>query len=232
MAEAIKGRDEQIIPMSKDRCIGFFKELKYGDMPFVITDDITAELIEWGSEDDESVDYNGFSVFLHPAHAFRYIGLGRGATVEADPKGTQWHLIEEYMDRMIKGTVRLVVFRHEDLTVTEFEKIKGEAERQIGKPYGWGAILGCAVVRIFRDTIFGKWWRDAKWQAPWCNRNAPYCSQGVLLQERTVQRFADALKDLDWTFATPQKLLNALVKAGVPMVLDSFKWASEENDGK
>jgi len=217
--------ENPIIPMSKEKCIAFFKELKYGDIPFVITDDITAQIIEWGSENNESIDTNGFVSFLHPAHAFRYMGLGRGATVEADPKGTQWHLIEEYMDRVINGTVRLVVFRHPDLTVEEFEYIKAEAERQIKKPYGWGAIIGCGLVKLFRDTFIGKWWRDAKWQAPWCSRDAPYCSQGVMLQERNVKRFFELFKDEDWTYDTPQALLNIFVRKGLTMALDSFEWA-------
>jgi hypothetical protein len=216
-----------VIPMSKDKWITFAKELKYGDIPFVITDDLTAEIIEWGSENNSSVDPNGFVPFLHPAHAFRYLGLGRGATVEADPKGTQWHLIEEYMDRVISGKVRLVVFRHEDLTMEEFENIKTEAERQVGKPYGWGAIIGCGLVKLFRDTIIGKWWREAKWSAPWCDRNAPYCSQGVMLQERNVKRFFELFKGEDWTYDTPQALLNIFVKKEIPMVLDSFKWAKD-----
>jgi hypothetical protein len=216
---------QPIIPMTKPQWIAFAQSLKYGDILFVLTDDITAEIIEWGSKDNASIDVNGFTDFLHPAHAFRYLGLGRGATVEADPKGTQWHLIEEYMDRVISGAVRLIVLRHEDLAVNEFEKIKAECERQIGKPYGWGAVLGCGLVKLFRDTFIGNLWRWAKWQAPWCSRNAPYCSQGVILQENTVQRFFLAYGQPDYTYFTPQVLLNTLIKAGVLLALDSFKWA-------
>lgn len=218
---------QPVIPMIKDKCITFFKDLKYGDRVFVLTDDLSAEIIEWGSQDNSSIDPNGFVPFLHPAHAFRYLGLGRGATVEADPKGTQWHLIEEYMDRVISGKVRLVVFRHEDLTMEEFENIKAEAERQIGKVYGWGAILGYGLVKIFRDTIIGKWWREAKWNTPFCNRNDPVCSQGVKLQDDNCKRFYEQLKDLKWENASPQALLNCYVRNGVPMVLDSFKWAKD-----
>lgn len=216
---------QPIIPMTKEKWIALATSLKYGDTVFVFTDDITGELIEFGSANNATPDPNGFTPFLNPAHVFRYLGLGRGATVEADPKGTQWHLIDEYRDRVISGAVRLVVIRHEDLTVNEFESIKTECERQVGKSYGWGAIIGFGLVKLFRDTFVGNIWRWFKWQTPFCDRNAPVCSQGWLLQENTVKRFLYMFSFLKVDNCTPQTALDATQKVKLPIVLDSFKIA-------
>ena len=221
---------QPVVPMTKEKWIELATGLKYGDMIFVLTDDLSGEVIEWGSADNGSPDPNGFTPFLCPAHVFRYLGLGRGATVEADPKGTSWHLIDEYRDRVISGAVRLIIIRHEDLTVGEFESIKAECERQVGKPYGWGAIIGFGLVKIFRETFIGNIWRWFKWQTPFCDRNAPVCSQGVLLQENTVKRFLDMFSFLKVDNATPQADLDAFLKVKLPIVIDSFKIASIDKD--
>jgi len=217
--------DQPKIPMTLEKWISMCKSFKYGDIIHVFCDDITGNLIKWGSEDNALEDIHGFIDFLHPVHTFRYLGLGRGATVEADPKGTQWHLIDEYRDRVIAGQVRLIVTRHDDLTVNEFENIKSEAERQVGKPYGWGAVIGDGLYDLVRNTFIGKWFRDAKWDYYlWCDRNSPYCSQGVRLQENTIKRFYDELSGTPWQQDTPQKLLEQLLPI-TDYVIDSFQIA-------
>jgi hypothetical protein len=215
------------IPMTLDQWIAFGKALKYGDEIAVLTEDITGNVIMWGSEDNKSPDPFKFVDYLHPVHTMRYLGLGRGATVEADPKGTQYHVIDEYRDRVMSGAVRLIVNRHLDLTVNEFESIKTEAERQIGKPYGWGAILGFGLYRLFRDTPIGSLWRAAKWQTPWCDRNSPVCSQGVREQEDTVKRFYSVLIALStWQQNTPQRRFDETC-AVTARIMDTFLIAKE-----
>ena len=198
---------QPIIPMTLQQWIFFATNLKYGDMLFVFDTDFTGALIEWGSGDNSSPDIFGYMDYLHPVHAFRYLGLGRGATVEADPQGSKYHLIDEYRDRVISGKTRIIVNRHIDLSVEEFNYIKAEADSQVGKPYGFGAILGFGLYRLFRDTFIGGWIRAAKWQTPFCDRNAPVCSQGVRLQEDNVKRFYNNLIKLStWEKSSPQVL--------------------------
>lgn len=213
------------IKITLENWVLFCKNLKYGDIIFIFCDDISGDAIEWASADDQTPDPLKIVSFLHPAHVFRYYGLGRGATIEASPAGSAWHIIDEYRDRAIAGDVRLIVFRHNDLTVADFEKIKTEGERQVGKPYGWGAILSYGFYGLVRETFIGAIIRAAKWQTPFCDRNAPVCSQGVRLQEDTIKRFYDTLIKLSaWQDNTPQKLLNEIDSVAI-YTLDSFRGA-------
>lgn len=217
------------IPMTKEQWILFCKSLKYGDRLYVFTDDITGEIIETFSADKNSPDKHKFTKYLNPAHVFRYLGLGRGATVEADPKGTQWHLIDEYRDRVMAGDVRIIVSRSANLTMTEFENIKAEAERQIGKPYGWGAIIGFGLVKLFRETFIGNLWRWAKWQTPFCSRESPVCSQGLRLQDDNCSRFYVVLKKLSaYQANTPQRNLDEIINISA-LIMDTFLIGRENN---
>ena len=197
------------IKMTLDQWIEFAKSLKYGDECHVFADDVSGEVIEAVSSNNLTLDPLNVVPFLHPVHTFRYFGMGDGRTVEADPKGSQWHHIDEYRDRVIAGDVRIVVFRHVDLTIERFEKLKSEAEHQVGKPYGWGALLGFFLVKIIWNTPLGTIWRDNKWQTPWCDRNNPVCSQGVRLQKDNILEYYEVMKKLSvWQDNTPQRTLN------------------------
>ena len=213
--------------MSNEQWVKFCQSLTYGDICHVFDDDFTSELIEFGSSDKLSPDPYKFTEFLQPCHTFRYFGLGRGATVEADPKGSQWHTIDEYKDRVCSGKTRIIVDRHIDLTVDEFNYIKAEAERQVGKPYGWGAIIGTGLYRLVRDTFIGGWVRSWKWNTPFCDRNSPVCSQGVRLQEDNVRRFYNTLYKLsNWKDNTPQRLLDE-IPAVTKRILDTQRIAKD-----
>ena len=195
--------------LTLDAWIAFCKSLKYGDEMHCIAYDVSGEVIMFFSEDDKYPDPKHPGKFVHPAHSFRYFGLGRGATVEADPKGTQWHLIDEYRDRVMAGDVRLIVHRHMDLTLDEFAKMKQSAELQIKRPYGWGAILGFGLVRIFQNTFVGNIWRALKWNTPFCSADNPVCSQGVRLQKDAVPNFKLVMDAVSkWEDNTPQMLLD------------------------
>jgi hypothetical protein len=213
---------QPIIPMTRLQYEKLTAMIYNGCKVCVLTDDITGEIIQYGDEDNNSPDKSGFVDFLHPVHWLRMFAGGR--TIEANPSGSQWHLWTEYMDRIISGAVRVLVFTDEPSPV-ELAQILLEGERQVGKPYGWGAILGCAVEKIFRDTFIGKWWRDNKWNAPWCDRNSPYCSQGVKLQDDNTIRMHELYGDLNWQNATPQALLDEHVKKGTKLIVDSFQFA-------
>ena len=218
---------QPVISMSKDHWIRFCLSLKYGDELAVFCDDTSGEIIEFGSSDNKSPDPLKFVDYLHPVHTFRYLGLGRGATVEADPKGSQYHLIDEYRDRVMKGDTRIIVNRHMDLSIAEFEAIKSEADRQVGKPYGWGGILGVGLYRLVRDTFIGGLVRSWKWNTPFCDRNSPFCSQGVRLQENNVKRFFDVLDKIStWQNNTPQQRFDETTKLTL-RVLDTFRIAKD-----
>ena len=195
--------------LTLDEWIAFCKSLKYGDELHCIAYDLSGKVIMFFSEDNGYADPKHAGEFVHPAHTFRYLGLGRGATVEADPKGTQYHLIDEYRDRVMAGDVRLIVHRHLDLTVDDFDKIKQVCEMEIKRPYSWGAIIGFGLVRLFQNTFIGGIWRWAKWQTPFCSADNPVCSQGVRLQKNAVKRYFDVMQKLsDWTANTPQMCLD------------------------
>lgn len=187
-------------------------------------DNVIDNGIEWGSEDNGSPDPNKFVDFIHPIHALRYFGLGHEATIEADPSGSQWHIFSEYMDRIISGVVRLLIFT-DDPSPVEFAAIQSEGERQVGKAYGWGAIIGFGVAKLFENTFIGTWWRNNKWETPWCDRNSPVCSQGVKLQDDNTTRLYHLYEDLFWKNASPQKLLDEQFAKKTKLVLDSFAFA-------
>lgn len=208
--------------MSLEQWKKFTTSLKYGDICSVFCDDISGKLIEFGSAENKSIDPFGFEKFLHPVHSFRYLGLGTGLTIEADPKGTQRHTIDEYRDRVMSGDTRIIVDRHNYLTLNEFNYIKAECDRQVGKPYGWGAIIGTGLYRFFRDNFIGGWIRAWKWNTPFCDRNNPVCSQGVRLQEDNVKRFFDVLYPISkWQDNTPQRLLDEQPNVS-ERVIDTF----------
>ena len=203
--------------------IDFCKALQPGDEMHCLADDVSADVIETFSQDDKILDPKNPGKFLHPAHSFRYLGQGKGLTAEADPKGTQYHVIDEYRDRVMAGHVRLVVYRHEDMTMNEFALMKQAVEMQIKRPYGWGAILGFGLARIFSNTPIGSLWRWAKWQTPFCSADNPVCSQGVRLQKDAIKRYFDVMQKLsDFSENTPQRLLDE-TGALTTYVLDTVK---------
>lgn len=209
--------------MTDEQWIKFATSLKYGDECHVFPDKWIDHVVEFGDSDDKSPDPFKFEKYLHPIHTFRYFGLGRGATIEADPSGSKWHVIDEYRDRVKAGDVRIIVTRHPDLTVDDFSNFKAEGDRQINKPYGFGAIAGYALYRIVRDTFIGSLWRSLKWQTPWCDRNSPVCSQGVRLQKDNVKKYYDVMKKLSvWQDNTPQRFFDETTTLTV-RVMDTYR---------
>jgi hypothetical protein len=213
---------EEMNPMTRQQYDKLKALILNGHKVCVFCDDLSGEVIQWGSEDNNSPDPAKFVDFLHPVHWFRVFDSGR--TIEADPKGSQWHLLDEYMDRIISGEVRFMVFT-DDPSPVELAQFLAEGTRQVGKPYGWGAILGFGLAKLFKDTFIGAIWRNNQWNTPWCDRNDPVCSQGVKLQDDNTVRLFYLYADLNWKNATPQALLDICIKKNTKLVVDSFAWA-------
>ena len=213
--------------MSNEQWIRFATSLQTTDVLHVFDNDLSGELIEFGSADKLSPDPYKFVDFLQPVHTFSYFGLGRGATVEADPKGTQWHVIDEYRDRVCSGKTRIIVDRHMDLEPLDINNIKMRTNMQIGKPYGWGMIIGTGLYRLVRDTFIGGWVRAWKWNTPFCSQNNPVCSQGVRLQREAVKKYYDVLNKLSkWENNTPQVVLNEFPNIS-KRVMDTYRIAKD-----
>lgn len=185
------------LTMVNEQWIEFCKSLQPGDIIHVESDDFTGHAISFGTADGKGID---------PAHSFQYVGDGVGKTIEADPKGTQWHIIDEYKNRALKGEVRLIVDRIRDLTVLDLSLMKDKWKELIGKPYGWSTIAGFAIYGIFnRFTPFGGLFRMFM-KNPLANKNSPVCSQSVYLSVTSIQRVAEYMSLLPFENATPNDL--------------------------
>jgi hypothetical protein len=187
------------ILLTEKQWIEFCKSLQAGDIIHVESNDFTGHAISFGTADSKGID---------PAHSFQYVGDGVGKTIEADPKGTQWHIIDEYRSRAEKGEVRLIVDRVINLTVDELNNMKDKWKQLIGKPYGWMTIVGFGVYGLFnRLTPFGGLFRLLM-KNPLANKNSPVCSQSVYLAVTEINRIKPFMKELPFENATPNDLSN------------------------
>ena len=186
--------------MTKEQWIKFCKALQPGDVLFVESKDITAFAITLGTGNRDDIE---------TAHSFQYVGNGQGVTIEADPKGTNWHHIDEYMDRTIAGKTRLIVCRPKDITVEELEQMKIEWKNLVGRPYGWGAIVGYGIYWFIKNTPIGALISAFKLANPLANPKTPVCSQAVYLALKAHDLSARTIhKKLKFGDCTPEALLN------------------------
>lgn len=226
-------KNEQMpkIKMLLQSWIEFGKSVQPGDECHVFCDDVSGEIIQWASEEDVTKDPLGYVKYLHPVHSFRYFGEGSGLLLEANPRGSVWTHLDDYRDRVMSGEVRIIIYRHPDITPEKLAKMKSEAERQAGHPYGWGALLGFGIRKLLWGTPIGAMWREYKWQTPWCSRNSPVCSQGVRMQKDNILEYYNVMKMLSkWQDNTPQRLFNESPALTI-RALDSFDkiWHSAIN---
>lgn len=177
------------LKMTQEQWIEFCKRLSPADVLFVETKNFfdVGTLIQWGT---------GNGNWLDPAHAFQYVGGdGNGRTIEADGKAVNWHIIDEYRDKVMKGDNRLVVMEaKEALTVPELELIKKVWAEQHGKKYDIPALIGFGfygiINRIFPPLggLMRKFMRN-----PLAGKDMYVCSRQVRTSFKLVKRIYEVL---------------------------------------
>jgi len=197
--------------LTREEWIKFATGLKYGDTIFVAANDLLGRAIQWGTEDNTG---DGIQV----AHVMSYEGLGIGQTREADGKKMcAKHLINEYMDRVMKGRARMIVYRAkgglkgaEETCIKSFWDLHEKEDYNMLENVGF-AIWGL-INKVNRDL--GAWVAKT-FTNPFYNGKNMVCSQTELLKHKNSEPdggrlYAPIVKDIAMDKLTPEEYLDRI----------------------
>jgi hypothetical protein len=206
--------------LSREAWIKFATSLEYGDVLFVSDTGILGQAIQWGTD-------NGDSICV--CHVFSYEGLGIGQTREADGKKmTAKHVINEYMDRCLKGKARLIVYRAiGGLTADEKNRIKSFWDLHEKEDYNMLENVGFGIWALLNkiNRSFGSWVAKT-FTNPFYNGKNMVCSQTAILQFKGGDNrlYDPVMNGIAMDKLTPEELLVRIPKAFYN-VLDTEKMA-------
>jgi len=199
--------------LTREEWIKFATSLKYGDTLFVAANDLIGNAIQWGTE-----NYQGENIQV--AHVMSYEGLGIGQTREADGKKMcAKHLINEYMDRCMRGQARMIVYRAkgglkgaEETCIKSFWDLHEKEDYNMLENVGFG--IWALLNKVSRP--FGSWIAKT-FTNPFYNGKTFVCSQTELLKHKNGEPdggrlYAPIVTDIKMDKLTPIEYLDRILR--------------------
>lgn len=199
--------------LTREEWIKFATSLKFGDTLFVAANDLIGNAIQWGTENYQGED-------IQVAHVMSYEGLGIGQTREADGKKMcAKHVINEYMDRCMKGQARMIVYRakgglkgSEETCIKSFWDLHEKEDYNMLENVGFG--IWALINKINRP--FGAWVAKT-FTNPFYNGKNMVCSQTELLKHKNGdpdggRLYAPIVKDISMDKLTPIEYLDRITR--------------------
>jgi hypothetical protein len=197
--------------LSREKWIEFATGLKYGDTMFVAANDLVGNAIQWGTENNKGEK-------IQVAHVMSYEGLGIGQTREADGKKMcAKHLINEYMDRAMKGQTRIITYRAkgglkgaEETCIKSFWDLHEKEDYNMMENVGYG--IWALLNKINRS--FGAWVAKT-FTNPFYNGKNMVCSQTELLKYKNSESdggrlYAPIMTDIKMDKLTPIEYIDRI----------------------